>query len=53
MGRALSMATRKDALVKVLRFYEALGFDRLPLSLPESGAGSAEISGIVQEILER
>ena len=43
-------APRKDALVHVLRFYEALGFDRLPLSLPESGAGSAEDKA---EALER
>ncbi len=43
-------APRKDALVQVLRFYEALGFDRLPLSLPESGAGSAEDKA---EALER
>ena len=43
-------APSKDALVHVLRFYEALGFDRLPLSLPESGAGSAEDKA---EALER
>lgn len=46
----MSMATKKDALVKVLRFYEALGFDRLPLNLPESGAGSSEDKA---EALER
>lgn len=42
--------TRKDALVEVLRFYEALGFDRLPLSLPETAGGSAEDKA---EALER
>ena len=43
-------ATGKDSIIQVLRFYEALGFDRLPLSLPESGAGSAEEKA---EALER
>ncbi len=41
---------RKDSIIQVLRFYEALGFDRLPLSLPETGAGSAEDKA---EALER
>ncbi len=50
MSTTFKNNTRKDSLIQVLRFYEALGFDRLPLSLPESGAGSAQDKA---EALER
>ncbi len=50
MSTTTRKATRKDSIIQVLRFYEALGFDRLPLTLPESGAGSAEEKA---EALER
>jgi DNA polymerase len=39
-----------NAIVEVLKFYRALGFERLPLTLPETGEGSAEDKA---EALER
>jgi DNA polymerase len=41
---------RVRAITKVLEFYEALGFDRLPLEMPNVGFGSFEEKG---EALER
>jgi DNA polymerase len=50
MGRKMNITVRKESLIRALRFYEALGFDRLPLSLPDTLAGSTEEKA---EALER
>lgn len=42
--------TRGQAITQVLRFYGALGFERLPLCLPDTAAHSADEKG---EALER
>jgi len=42
--------TKREAVVKTLEFYKALGFERMPMALPDSQGGSTEEKA---EALER